>query len=224
MDIFSKNLIYLRKKLNLTQEKLSENIGFKRSKYAGYEAGKSKPEYNSLIRLCEYYDVSVDNLIYTDFSEPKKDIMKIIREASGFSLPPKEKTYPLMPMKGFAGKGSELLDGINLDAIEERYTLTLFDALKPDFIITVTGNSMQPTYLSGDKVICKLIESADYVQWNKPYIIDSISQGVLLKRLKPSSNIDMFTIKSDNADYDDFEIPRKDIRKIAIVVGLCRIE
>lgn len=134
------------------------------------------------------------------------------------------KGTPLIPLEAFAGKGFELREGINFDTIEERYNVPLFKGLQVDFMIPVKGSSMYPKYASGDVVACRMVKDLLFIQWNKVYVIDSESQGTLLKRLKKSDNEDFVTCKSDNKDYEEFDIPKGDIRNVALVVGVIRLE
>lgn len=132
--------------------------------------------------------------------------------------------FPLLPMEAFAGLGDANITGVDFETIEERYVIPLFDGLKIDFMIAVRGSSMYPKYSSGDVVACRLISELLFIQWNKVYVLDSKSQGVIMKRVKKSQNPDYILCKSDNKEYDEFEIPRADIRNIALVVGVIRLE
>jgi repressor LexA len=132
--------------------------------------------------------------------------------------------FPLLPIEAFAGLGDSNITGVDFDTIEERYVIPLFDGLKIDFMIAVRGSSMYPKYSSGDVVACRLVNELLFIQWNKVYVIDSKSQGVIMKRLKKSQNPDFILCKSDNKEYDEFEIPRSDIRNMALVVGVIRLE
>ena len=116
------------------------------------------------------------------------------------------------------------VEGVNLDTIEERYVVPLFDGMKMDFMISVRGSSMYPKYNSGDVVACRMVQELLFVQWNKVYVLDTISQGVIIKRLKKSDKEGFVICKSDNEQYEPFEIPMSDIRTIALVVGVIRLE
>lgn len=130
---------------------------------------------------------------------------------------------PVLPFDAFAGIGEEAT-GVNFDTIEERYVIPLFDGMKVDFMISVRGSSMYPKYNSGDVVACRLIQELLFVQWNKVYVLDTVSQGVIIKRLKKSEKEGSVICKSDNESYDPFEIPMSDIRNMALVVGVIRQE
>ena len=124
---------------------------------------------------------------------------------------------PMLPFDAFAGIGIDV-EGVNLDTIEE------FDGMKMDFMIPVRGSSMYPKYNSGDVVACRMVQELLFVQWNKVYVLDTISQGVIIKRLKKSDKEGFVICKSDNEQYEPFEIPMSDIRTIALVVGVIRLE
>ena len=130
---------------------------------------------------------------------------------------------PMLPFDAFAGIGTDV-EGVNLDTIEERYVVPLFDSMKMDFMISVRGSSMYPKYNSGDVVACRMVQELLFVQWNKVYVLDTISQGVIIKRLKKSDKEGFVICKSDNEQYEPFEIPMSDIRTIALVVGVIRLE
>lgn len=132
-------------------------------------------------------------------------------------------SIPLLPLEAFAGIGSDT-EGVSFNTIEERYVIPLFKDIQVDFMVSVRGSSMYPKYSSGDVVACRLIKEQLYIQWNKVYVIDTISQGVIMKRLKKSENAKTYICKSDNKDYEPFEIPKKDIRNIALVTGVIRLE
>ena len=137
---------------------------------------------------------------------------------------PNTPSYPLLELEAFAGAGDTSQFGTEIDRLEERYVIPSFKGLKIDFMIKVNGSSMYPKYNSGDVVACRSIDELLYLQWNKVYVIDTVTNGVMIKRVKKGTDEASITLKSDNKDYDDFSIPRTDIRNIALVVGVIRLE
>ncbi len=142
----------------------------------------------------------------------------------GLKQSPASKGIPLLPLDAFAGIGAELLDGYNFDAIEERYDVPLFRGVHIDFMVPVKGSSMYPKYNSGDVVACRFVKEILFIQWNKTYVLDTTTQGTIIKRLKKSTKENHIVCKSDNKDYDEFELPLSDVRNIALVVGVIRLE
>lgn len=70
-----KNLVFLRHKKELSQEKICDEIEFKfkvnlsRSTYAAYEQNRNEPCINMLIILCEFHDISIDDLLLSDMKQ-----------------------------------------------------------------------------------------------------------------------------------------------------------
>lgn len=131
---------------------------------------------------------------------------------------------PLIPVDALASMGTGNDYSINFDHIEERYVVPDFEQVDPDFLIRVKGSSMTPKYNSGDILACKFIKEKVFIQWNKPHVLDTITQGTMVKRIKQSQNKDCYTLVSDNEKYPPFDIPLSEIRTLAIVVGVIRLE
>lgn len=132
---------------------------------------------------------------------------------------PKE-GIPLIPLSAMAGAltGEQTV----LEYECERYVVPAFNGA--DFLIPVKGNSMAPTYVSGDIVACQRVPMTDlFFQWNKPYVLDT-AQGALIKRIKPGSDKEHVLIVSDNEQYDPFELPYSEIHAVALVIGIIRLE
>jgi transcriptional regulator with XRE-family HTH domain len=61
--MINKRLKELRKHFNKKQNDIAEYIGVARSTYTNYESGNKKPPYEQLIKIAEFYSVSVDYLL-----------------------------------------------------------------------------------------------------------------------------------------------------------------
>ncbi len=73
--MISKNIQFLRKKKNLTQEALAEQAGVSRQTVAKWESGESAPDLESAARLSQALDVTLDELasIPMDSDEAKEN-------------------------------------------------------------------------------------------------------------------------------------------------------
>lgn len=60
---FSDRLKELRTSNGLTMEQLGKNIGSTRGTIGNFENGNKKPSLDMLIKIADYFDVSVDYLI-----------------------------------------------------------------------------------------------------------------------------------------------------------------
>lgn len=127
---------------------------------------------------------------------------------------------PLIPLSAMAGalRGEQTI----LEYECERYIVPAFKGA--DFLIPVKGDSMNPTYLSGDIVACQRIPMNDiFFQWNKPYVLDT-KQGAIIKRIKPGTDKQHVKIVSDNPNYDPYELTYSEIYAVALVIGIIRLE
>ena len=61
MDL-GKKLKELRKANGLTQEDLASKLELSRVNYTRYETGKVRPDYETLIKIADFYDVSLDEM------------------------------------------------------------------------------------------------------------------------------------------------------------------
>ncbi|MED4843934.1 helix-turn-helix domain-containing protein [Bacillus atrophaeus] len=64
----------LRDSKKLTQDKLAEILGISRGTYAHYEINKRKPDYETLIKLADFYGVSTDYLLRGENKETQEKI------------------------------------------------------------------------------------------------------------------------------------------------------
>lgn len=60
---FSERIKELRSSKGLTMEKLGKDIGSTRATICNFENGQRKPSLDMLIKLADYFDVSIDYLV-----------------------------------------------------------------------------------------------------------------------------------------------------------------
>lgn len=83
-----KNLIELRINNGLTQKQLAQQLNITDKAYWSYERGRTEPDINTLIKIADYFDVSLDylcgrqnnNLIFADsLSVGQKKLIELIK-------------------------------------------------------------------------------------------------------------------------------------------------
>jgi phage repressor protein C with HTH and peptisase S24 domain len=198
----------------VTPYKFCKNVGFS----MGYLDKRGAIGTDKYLKIIEHYpDLNPEWLLTGKGEMLKKDtlVAKPTKSLQGI---------PVLQMEAFAGIGDSSVQGANFDTLEDRYVIPLFDGVKIDFMIPVRGSSMYPKYSSGDVVACRIIKELLFVQWNKVYVIDTLSQGIVMKRLTKGNSAESVVCKSDNKDYDDFEVPLSEIRSVALVIGVIRQE
>ncbi|MEE1897112.1 S24 family peptidase [Flavobacterium rakeshii] len=129
------------------------------------------------------------------------------------------KSLPLIPVDAMAGFATTAQTILEQQC--ERFVVPSFK--QADFLISISGTSMQPTYNGGDVVACKKLNINDlFFQWGKVYVLDT-DQGPLIKRIRKGKDDDHILVVSDNQDYDPFHLHKKHLHAIAIVLGVIRL-
>ncbi len=81
MDNFSSNLVFLRKRAGRRQNEQADFLGLKRTTYAGYEAGTSRPHLETLRKISELLGVSTGDLLNQNMDTSVKEGIQAIFKA-----------------------------------------------------------------------------------------------------------------------------------------------
>ncbi len=162
----------LRKKQKITQEKMSKKIGVARSTLSMYEIEKSEPDNATLLKLADFFGVSVDYLLGRETSEEDKKIQSI----GGFDVPDKY----LIPVVGkvVAGKPIESPEYIEGYVYIEKHPADNYFALR------VSGDSMINAGIVPGALL--IVHKQNYAD-NGDIIVASIDGESTVKRYKESS-------------------------------------
>ena len=63
MSQFAKNLKMIRKTNKKSQRELSMHLGYGNTAIANYESGRNEPSIDNLIKIADYFGVSMDHLV-----------------------------------------------------------------------------------------------------------------------------------------------------------------
>lgn len=132
---------------------------------------------------------------------------------------PEQTSLPLIPVEAIAGFGVMQFQDL---PIEGYYQVAEFSSA--DFLVRVKGDSMTPKYNAGDIIACKKVQDILFFQWGHIYVVDTKSQGMMVKRVRRGESDDRIELESENPNYDPFEIPLSDINSIALVMGAITLE
>ena len=70
----------LRIKKNITQEELAKQLYLSRQAVSRWETGKSIPDYQTLISICEFYNVNINYFFEDNNLQDKKSYFDLILE------------------------------------------------------------------------------------------------------------------------------------------------
>lgn len=168
----------------MTQQEIADALGESSGRVIyNWEKGIGRPDCDKLARLCDLLSVSADELIgcksmaecptatelaalqkYRALDEHGKDVVDFIIDSeynrvSMLTKKPKPRMLKIdwYTLPASAGTGN-ILDS---ELAEELIVPESAEAEQADFVISVGGDSMEPTYHSGDKVFVEKCASVD---------------------------------------------------------------
>lgn len=87
MSIFGRNIKHLRQSQGLSQQQFANLFELSRGSVGSYEEGRADPKIETLVKIAQYYQLSLDQLVLGNLGEMKKK-EELIREE------PKTKDLP----------------------------------------------------------------------------------------------------------------------------------
>jgi repressor LexA len=195
MDL-GKKIRMLRTEANINQTELGKYLGVGKTTISNYETGYSMPDIEITLKIAEYFNVTVDDLL-------KPRILKIIENPQKYLVnrisPVKSGNVPIF---GTIRAGLPILADENIEGY-----LDVPDSMRADFVLRVQGDSMTGAgILDGDLVICKTAEaaqsgqivvalqdqSAGFSDATLKYYYDANGHGAVLRPANPNySEINM---------------------------------
>lgn len=63
MNFFADNLKTLRKESGMLQRELAQKLNMTKNAVSGWEVGRNQPDYDTLLLICDIFDVSADDML-----------------------------------------------------------------------------------------------------------------------------------------------------------------
>lgn len=63
---FINNIKFLREQAGLTLQEVATNLGITWKRYQQWERGNGTPGYNLLVKVADFYETGIDNLLTVD--------------------------------------------------------------------------------------------------------------------------------------------------------------
>ena len=95
---------------------------------------------------------------------------------------------------------------MNMDSPDYYMPILRGNFSKRSFFVEITGNSMEPTLEDGEFALVDPDNTA--YSKNKIYVVTYNDEGYI-KRLEMNNKLKLITLKSDNPDYEDIDIPEE---------------
>lgn len=211
--MITKNLNYLRKKRKISQQVLADAMQLPRTTLGDYERGKTEPNIEMLIKLADYFEVGVDDLLRKNLSHQDLEILrnKNIRVLA-ISVDSNDKgNIELVNTKAEAGYLESFQDP---EYISELPKINFPNIPQGTFRgFEINGDSMLPVE-PGSIIICQYVEQLKSIKDDRTYIVVSKQDGLVYKRVKLDSKNQRLILKSDNDVYLPYDISFDEIDEV----------
>ncbi len=219
---FSQNLQYLRKQLEgkVSQEKLAEEVDLKKSTLGSYESGRAEPKYADLVKLANYFGVSVDDLLTKDLAtyKPQRKQESQLRILATTINNENEDNIEYVPVKAVAGyaHGYGDLDYISRLPI---FNVPFLPKDRKYRVFPIQGDSMLPLK-EGSLVFAEYIDNWRAVKNGTICVVVTKDEGVVLKKVfNYLGEKSVLILKSTNERYAPYPVFEDDIHELWRFVG-----
>lgn len=199
-----KRIKELRKKKNLSQSFVAEKLFISQAAYSLIENSQNGIVADHIIKLSKLYEVTTDYIL-------KGDKMLVrMSPSNGF--------IPLIKSDAQAAFLEDLENVKHLENVEW-FRLPGFSPAQDQKMFEVEGESMVPTLLPGDVVICQKQKKIEHILDGTVVLIVT-TKNILVKRLRLDSNSEFFLLESDNQENsEELKVKKSEIREAMIVRG-----
>lgn len=221
---FANNLKYLRKHRKKSQMDLATELGLTRTTLSGYEKNV-QPPFRVLIKISEYFNVSLDALIKynleslsefqlsqiekgfdVDVTGQKLRLLTISVDNEG------KENIEMVPVKAQAGYTNSYGD-LDFIAGLPKFKLPFLPEEKTYRSFQIQGDSMLPIK-EGSWVTCSFVENWNHIKDGKACIVVTKDEGIVFKLIYKQLENARFLLVSSNRDYSPYELPVSQVVEI----------
>ncbi len=211
--MITKNLNYLRKKKKISQQALADAMEIPRTTLGDYERGKTEPNLAMLVKLADYFEVKVDDLIRADLSHQDLEVLrnKDLRVLAISVDQDNNGNIELVETKAEAGYLQSFNDPEYIRDLPKIAFPSIPEGTYRGF--EIRGDSMLPME-PGSIVICSYVERLSDVKDGRTYIIVSKDDGLVYKRIRNLKDKHSLFLQSDNESYLPYEVGYEEVAEI----------
>lgn len=186
------NLKKFRTAKGVSQATAAKELGISRQTYNNYELGKRQADYETLLKLAEYFETTVEELI-TDRQKNAPDPITTLTDRYDNIFPVKLKRFPML---------GEIACGEPIFACEDRENFVMADMdIRADFCLRAKGDSMVGARINdGDIVFIRQMPIVD----NGEIAAVIINDEATLKRVYYYPEKAKLILSPENPKYEPF--------------------
>lgn len=221
---FAENLKFLRLRRNKSQADLAVELEITRTTLSGYEKNV-QPPFRNLIKISEYFNVSLDALIKykldvlsefqlsqiekgfdVDVTGNKLRLLTITVDSNG------KENIEMVPLKAQAGYTTSYGD-LDFIASLPRFKLPFLPENKTYRTFQIKGDSMLPIP-ENSWVTCSYVENWEYIKNGKACVVVTKNEGIVFKLVYLRLDSGVLLLVSSNRNYNPYEIPVSQVLEI----------
>ena len=216
MNYLPSNIRHLRTLKGFTQEQFAQNLNVSRSRISSYEENRAIPPIDFLIEISNFFKISLDILIKNDLSKVKDEsFINIGKDRVLFPITINEADEELIEIVPQEASAGYLRGYTDPEYIEHLNKIKLpFLPTGTHRAFPIKGDSMLPVK-SGSYIVARYIEDLQYIKSGKTYIIITLNDGIVYKRVFDKiDEHNMLLLSSDNKKYDPYYVPVSEILEL----------
>lgn len=217
VTFFAQNLIFLRNTLEnkVSQQRLADELGLKKSTLAAYESGRAEPRYEELIRLSRFFGVTVDELLSKDLTQAARQL----RDPSSLRVlvttvdSQNHENIEFVPVRALGGYAEGYGD---VDFIRELpiFQVPFLPTDRKYRAFPYEGDSMPPLR-DGAVVFGEYIDRWSTVKNGTICLVVTKHEGVVLKKVfNYLEEKQVLVLKSLNERYAPYPVRQDDIQEL----------
>lgn len=223
---FAPNLKLLRLRRDLSQEEMAGKLDVTRSSLSGYENGTAEPNFTTLVRISNFFKVSLDKLLKTDLSQLSEAQLEEIEKGYDIDLSGNRlrvlattvnaddvENIELVPEKARAGYMAGYSDPDFIKVLPT-FNLPFLSRDKKYRTFTINGDSMPPV-ASGSFVTGEYVQNWNTLKSGYPYILVTKDDGIVFKivynKIKENKSLQLV---STNPLYEPYEVDIRDVLEV----------
>lgn len=223
------NLLFLRERAEMSRQRFADIMNIGQGAYAQYEHRGSVPPMEVLMKIADFYRISIDDLLRKNLSgmtaNELEDILHHhLKTALGTNLrilpvmigSDNKDNVELVPVKAKAGYISGGFEDPVFISELSQFRLPMLPDTKKFRMFQIQGDSMHPIP-SGAYVLGAYVENWFDIKEMNSYILIT-KEDIVFKTVssKPSekAEVPLLTLSSLNELYDPYNLPLEEVREI----------
>ncbi len=217
VTFFAQNLIFLRNTLEnkVSQQRLADELGLKKSTLAAYESGRAEPRYEELVRLSRFFGVTVDELLSKDLTQAARQL----RDQSSLRVlvttvdSQNHENIEFVPVRALGGYAEGYGD---VDFISDLpiFQVPFLPTDRKYWAFPYEGDSMPPLR-DGAVVFGEYIDQWSAVKNGTICLVVTKDEGVVLKKVfNYLEEKQVLVLKSLNERYGPYTVRQDDIQEL----------